>query len=152
VSSPLRRARRTAEVIAAALGVAPGVDAAWAELSLGEWDGLGHAQIAAGWPAEYVAWRADPAATPPGGESIEDVARRVRAARDRLVAAHPGGTVLVVSHTAPIRAVVADALDAGPAAMWRLRIDPASMTVLRYWADGGCEVAAVNLSPTGAVG
>jgi ribonuclease H / adenosylcobalamin/alpha-ribazole phosphatase len=152
VSSPARRARGTASAIDEALGRVreagdgrgPEGEDGWAEVGLGEWDGRSYAEIAAGWPREYRAWRESPAAAPPGGESLVQVGHRVAAARDRLLTAHPGTVVVVVTHTGPVRALLGLALEAGPAAFWRLRIDPASVSVVRFWADGGCEVAGVN--------
>ena len=144
VTSPLLRARQTAGVLAMALGLPARVEDDWAELGLGDWDGLSYAEIAAGWPERYRDWRRSSAVAPPNGESLNDVTQRVSAAGRRLVAAYPGQTVVVVSHTAPIRIVLAQALTAGPAALWRLRIDPASVSGVRFWADGGCEVAGVN--------
>ena len=144
LASPLLRARQSATALGAALGLQPQLDDDWAEVSLGDWDGLSYAEIAEGWPAEYLAWRTSTAVAPPHGESLDDVARRVGAACDRVVAEHPGRTVLVVSHTAPIRTVITRALDAGPTALWRLRVDPAAVSVVRFWADGGCEVGCVN--------
>lgn len=144
LTSPLLRARQTAHALGPVLDLEPRPDAAWAELSLGDWDGLGYAEIAAGWPGEFRQWRHSPSVAPPGGESMDDVAKRVSAARDRLIEDYPGQAVVVVSHTAPIRTVIARALDAGPVALWRLRINPTSVSVVRFWADGGCEVAAVN--------
>jgi probable phosphoglycerate mutase len=147
VASPLLRAWQTATALGEALGLAPVADDDWAELSLGEWDGLSYAEIAAGWPTQYRAWRASTAVAPPLGESLDDVGTRVAAARERLVRDYPGQRVIVVSHTAPIRTVIAGALDAGPAALWQLRIDPARVSVVRFWTDGGCEVASVNTLP-----
>jgi probable phosphoglycerate mutase len=144
LASPLLRARQTAGVIGAGLGLEPQVDVDWSEVSLGDWDGLSYAEIADGWPVEYRAWRTSTSAAPPHGESLDEVEKRVSAALDRLVQAHPGETVLVVTHTAPIRTVIARALDAGPAAMWRLRVDPTAVSVVRFWADGGCEVGCIN--------
>jgi ribonuclease H / adenosylcobalamin/alpha-ribazole phosphatase len=144
ITSPMLRARETAGELAGPLALEPVVEPGWAELSLGAWDGLDYAQIVDGWPREYNAWRSSPTVAPPGGESLYDMAARVAVACDRLVGAYPGRTVVVVSHTAPIRAVIARALDAGSAALWRLRIEPAAVSVLRFWADGGCEVSTVN--------
>jgi hypothetical protein len=42
--------------------------------------------------------------------------------------------------------VLARVLAAGPAALWRLRVDPTAVSVVRFWTDGGCEVATVNSS------
>lgn len=144
VASPLLRSRQTAIVIAEALGLEPQFEDDWAEVSLGDWDGLGYAAMASGWPETFRDWRRSTAVAPPNGESLEDVAKRVGAACDRLLAKYPGRTVVVVSHTAPIRTVLARALAAGPAALWRLRVDPTGISVVRFWADGGCEVATVN--------
>jgi broad specificity phosphatase PhoE len=144
VTSPLRRARETARAVAGPLRLTPRPAPEWREIELGEWDGLSYGEMAARSPAEFSAWRTSPDAAPPGGESLTDLAARVGAARLRLVEEFPGRTVLVVSHTAPIRAVVAEALDAGPATFWRLRIDPGAVSVVRFWADGGCEVSTVN--------
>jgi broad specificity phosphatase PhoE len=144
VASPLLRARQTAAALASALGLEPQFDPGWAEVALGDWDGLDYAAMASGWPDRFRDWQGSTAVAPPNGESLDDVAHRVGAARDRLVAAHQGRTVVVVSHTAPIRTVLAQALAAGSAALWRLRIDPTALSVVRFWADGGCEVATVN--------
>ncbi len=151
VSSPMLRARQTAAVLAEELGMGPGeIDSAWAEELLGEWDGLGYAEITRRWPHEYQAWWGSTAIAPPGGESLDSVKARTAQACDRLLAERPGQTVIVVSHTAPIRALIARALDAGPAALWRLRLEPASVSVIRYWADGGIQVAGVNQLPISA--
>jgi probable phosphoglycerate mutase len=145
--SPLRRTRETAGVIAGRLGLPVTPIDGWAEIAFGAWDGLTYGEIAARWPDELAAWQGSVTVAPPGGESLADHAARIRAARVELVAAHPGRTVVVVAHVTPIRCVVAEALDAGPAALWRTRISPASVTAVRYWADGGVEVLAVNRVP-----
>jgi probable phosphoglycerate mutase len=145
VASPMLRAAGTAQILGPALGVRAAIDQDWAELRFGDWEGLGYAEIARRWPEHYRAWCASPSLAPPGGESLDAVTERIGAALRRLTTGHPGATVIVVTHTAPIRAVLAAALEAGPAAFWRLRLDPASLSVVRFWADGGCEVAGVNL-------
>lgn len=144
VTSPLRRARETAGTLAGALGLTPLVDPEWREVALGAWDGLPYREIAERWPEEFRAWRESPAAAPPGGESLAGLAERVERARRRLAEQYRGRTVLVVSHTAPIRAVIANALESGPAALWRLRLEPGGVSVVRFWADGGVEVSTVN--------
>jgi ribonuclease H / adenosylcobalamin/alpha-ribazole phosphatase len=144
VTSPLRRARQTADMMAAPLHLTPVVDDAWREIGLGVWDGLSYGEIAARWPEEFRAWCESPEVAPPGGESLTGLAARVEAGRRRLVEEHRGCTVLVVSHTAPIRSVIAGALGAGPDAYWRLRLEPGAVSVVRFWTDGGVEVSTVN--------
>ena len=149
VSSPQLRARQTADVLAAALPGRPDPpvteDAAWGELRFGAWHGLTYAEVRAGWADEFRDWAGSTAVTPPGGESLDSLAARVAAATGELAARHPGEAVLVVTHVGPVRAAVAGALGDAAGAFWRLRVSPASLTVVRRWPDGGAEVAAVNL-------
>jgi ribonuclease H / adenosylcobalamin/alpha-ribazole phosphatase len=147
VCSPLRRARQTAGVIADRLGLSVEADPGWAEISFGQWDGLTLAEALQRWPDQVRAWHGSAACCPPGGESLEDLAARVRAVRAATVTAHPGRVIVVVTHSGPVRAVLQEAFEAGPALLWRTRLDPASVTSVRYWSDGGVEVGAVNLVP-----
>jgi len=147
VCSPLARTRQTARIIGDRLGLQPVADPAWQEIGFGAWDGLRYDEVAARWPRELLAWQGSATVAPPGGESLAAFAEQVRAARSRLVAAHPGRTVAVVTHATPARVVLQEALDAGDAALWRTRVSPGSVTAVRYWRDGGVEVVAVNHLP-----
>ncbi len=146
ITSPVLRARQTAEAAARALGLVPVADPGWAEAEHGDWDGLAFAEIARRWPDEHRRWQTSAGFAAPNGESADQVVQRALLARDRLLATHPGECVAVFTHVTPIYAVLAAALDAGPSALWRMRIDPASVSVLRLWSDGGCEVAGINLT------
>jgi ribonuclease H / adenosylcobalamin/alpha-ribazole phosphatase len=144
VTSPLLRAQGTAKVAAERLGLDVTTDEDWSEASFGAWDGLTYAEIARRDAAALGDWYGDPSVAPPGGESFDQLAVRVRAARDRALAAHPESSILVVTHGGPVRTVVRDALDAGPATLWRLRVTPGAITAVRFWPDGGVEVVTVN--------
>ena len=121
VSSPLRRARETAAV----LGLPVDVDERWVELDYGELDGRPVAEVP---PDLWRRWRADVDFTPPGGESLAALGRRVRAACEELAAEATEGDVVVVSHVSPIKAAVAWALGVGDELSWRLHVTPASVT------------------------
>lgn len=144
VASPMRRTRQTADAVAGALGLPVAVDEGWIEASFGEWDGLTYGEISRRWPEEFAAWQGSTMLAPPGGESLDDLTIRVADAQARTVAAHPGRVVVVVTHMTPIRAVVRSTLDAGPSALWRVRLAPCSITVARFWSDGGAELVACN--------
>jgi broad specificity phosphatase PhoE len=92
-SSPLRRARETAEVIAAPVEVLDDL----AEIAYGEWEGRSWAEIEQGWPDLARRKREDWfAVTPPGGESWEDVsARAARALKHVRLGPFPA---VVVAH------------------------------------------------------
>jgi probable phosphoglycerate mutase len=92
VHSPLARTRQTAEAVARAFAAGgravpplrpePGI----AEIGQGEWEGLLQGEVEARYPAEIAGWREDPVAVhAPGGESLAEVDRRVRAALGRLL-------------------------------------------------------------------
>jgi len=145
VSSPLSRCTRTAELIAAAAGGAPlSTDDDLIECDFGDWEALTFGEVRSRWADEMAAWLADPAVAPPGGESFRQVTTRVRRAVSRLRERPAGQTVVVVSHVSPIKLLLGEALGAGDAVLHRLYLDPAGVSVVDFWADGGVAVRAVN--------
>jgi ribonuclease H / adenosylcobalamin/alpha-ribazole phosphatase len=144
VSSPLRRAMATATAVADALGVDVNVDDGFIETDFGRWEGLTFPEIRDGWRAELAAWLADPDVAPPDGESFTATFARVQQAREKLLAAHAGGTVVVVSHVTPIKTLLRQALDAPPQALYRLYLDTASLSTTDWWADGQAVVRLFN--------
>ena len=144
VSSPLRRARQTAEAIGTATGLPVTLRDEFAEVDFGVWEGQTFREARETNPAELTAWLASPEVAPPGGESFTALARRVRRGRDAVIAAHPGKTVVVVSHVSPIKTLLRLALDAPPVSMYRIHLDTASVSVIDYFADGNCSVRLMN--------
>jgi len=147
VTSPLLRARQTADVLRERLGWArAAVDDRWAEVAFGEWDALTAAEVSERGDAElFGRWLLDANVRPPDGESMHELEARVADGLSDLLAQHSGGTVVVVCHMTPIRSVVRRLLGAGEQALWRLRLAPGSLTTTRHWADGGAEIDGVGL-------
>ena len=144
VSSPLQRAYDTAAAAADALGLPVTVDDDLIETDFGEWEGLTFAEAAERHPDLHGRWLRDTTLRPPGGESFDDVTERVRRARDRIVAEHGNGTVLVVSHVTPIKTMLRIALGAGASILHRLHLDLASLSIAEFYADDGASVRLVN--------
>ena len=144
LSSPLRRARQTAEHLADRLGLPVLVEDGMVETDFGDWDGYTYAEVGQKWPVELQRWLADPSVAPPSGESFETVTRRVRRARDRILAQHTGKTVAVVSHVSPIKILVRLALDAPASALQRMHLEAASVCVIDYYADGPVSLQSFN--------
>ena len=108
-ASDLARARETAEVVAARLGLAPVVDPALREHDVGAWSGLTHAEIEQRFPADLAAFLGgDLALRPGGGESRLALRARVQAALARL-AARGSQPLAVVSHLGVLRALAPEA-------------------------------------------
>jgi ribonuclease H / adenosylcobalamin/alpha-ribazole phosphatase len=144
VTSPLARAVRTAEEVAAATGAPVEADEGFRETDFGAWDGLTFGEVRERWPAELTAWLADPAVAPPGGESFADVSGRVDSALRRVLACYQGRTVLVVSHVTPIKTLVAAALLAPPPALYRMHLDVAALCQVDWYADGPAVLRSFN--------
>lgn len=104
-TSDLVRARRSAEIIAAALGLGQvRVDADLREVDVGDWCGLTRPEIEARWPGMLADWSADRVPSPPNGETRAALAARGREAVVRVAAATaPGARALVVTHGGLIR-------------------------------------------------
>ena len=144
VSSPLQRARLTAEAVAAATGAPVQVDNGWIEADFGEWEGLSYAEAMERWPGEVTAWMKDTSVAPPGGESFAAAGRRVLAALNRLLARSGPGRVVVVSHVTPMKTVLRHALLAPPPALRRMHLDVACLCEVDWYADGPAVVRSFN--------
>jgi alpha-ribazole phosphatase len=147
--SPLSRTRRTAETIfaagypAAQLDVEPGLT----EQSLGDWQGLPHAELPA--KLEYGAhafWPLRANERPPGGESLVQVIGRIGKTLDRLAVEHSGGDVVIVSHGGAIRAALAHAIGSEPDVVLHFSIQNLSLTGLERHPEGW-RVVCVNELP-----
>lgn len=147
VASPMVRTRQTAEAIAARLGVSIRVDDGWRECHFGEWEGLTLAEITERYPEQVASWYASTATAPPGGESLDDLARRVGVARDKVLARHPAQTVVVVTHSMPMRTLTRIALGAPPETLFRLLPAPGSVTEIQLFADGAAAVPRFGHRP-----
>lgn len=131
-ASPLRRARETAAIVVRRHGLPITVLADLAELGLGRWEGHAVDEVIATDGERYRRWLREPLdCPPPEGEPLPNVANRVRAAMDRIISAHQDGEeVLVVGHGGVIGVYCCQLLRLSLNALWRLRIDNASLTVV----------------------
>lgn len=144
VTSPLLRTVQTAQAVAAVTGAAVVTDDGFRETDFGAWEGLTFAEAQQRWPDDVAAWLADPSAAPTGGESFATVDARVRAALERVLTDYTRRTVLVVSHVTPIKTLVAAALLAPPAAMYRMHLDVGALSQIDWYADGPAVVRSLN--------
>ncbi|MEO7351644.1 MAG: histidine phosphatase family protein, partial [Marmoricola sp.] len=158
VSSPVRRTRETAEILAPFFDLEIEEEPGIAEMEFGTWDGMSFTEVHAQFPDEISAWLGDLESAPHGGESFRAVEKRVLEGRDRIVSTYAGRTVVAVSHVTPIKTLVADALAAPLEAVYRMELAPASVTVISYFQAGpNGDIPMANLRlyngrPTGVFG
>jgi broad specificity phosphatase PhoE/ribonuclease HI len=145
--SPMRRTRETAAAIGAALRLEPVVSEGWQECSFGDWDGYTFAEVQRKWPDQLNAWLESTGVAPPAGESFDQVGRRVRMARDAVLSAYPGKTVVVVTHVTPIKLMVRSVLQAPMGSIFRMELRPASVTEVHWYADGLASLRSFNVEP-----
>ena len=143
-TSPLERARETAEPLARRLGLTARVVEALGELDFGGWTGRALAELDA-----RADWRRFNAlrsiAGAPGGELMLEVQARVVRALEAMRREHPEGRCAVVSHGDVIRGALAHHAGVPLDLFQRLEVGPASVSVLRV-TEAEVVVRAVNLA------
>ncbi|GLW57790.1 bifunctional RNase H/acid phosphatase [Kitasatospora phosalacinea] len=145
VASPMLRTRQTAEATARRLGLEVRIEEGLRELDFGAWEGLTFAEVMERHPDDLTTWLGSAKAKPTGStESLTTLAQRVAQARDRIIARHPGKTVLVVSHVSPIKTLVRLALGAPPDAVHRMELSAASLCAVQYYRDGNASLRLLN--------
>ncbi|MGW3644624.1 bifunctional RNase H/acid phosphatase [Streptomyces sp. NPDC000878] len=145
IASPLTRTRETAAAVATRLGLDVTIDDGLRETDFGAWEGLTFGEVRERYPDDMNAWLASPKAEPTGGgESFAATARRLAVTRDKLIAAHAGRTVLLVTHVTPIKTLIRLALGAPPESLFRMELSAASLSAVAYYADGNASVRLFN--------
>ena len=139
-TAPALRARQTAEALAFEASIEPLL----ADQDHGSWAGKSFEEVQAEQPEGITAWLTDPNAAPHGGESLADVAERVSALMDRLIAER--GHTIALTHASVIRTAILHVLGAPLAACWKIDVEPLSITDFRSdgrrWVLRACGVTA----------
>lgn len=114
-ASPLDRTMETAGISAEPHGLPVQARPGLQEISHGHWEQMTRHEVDLAYPDEAAAWEADPFTfAPVGGESGLAVTARALPVLIELVRAHPGETILVVSHKATIRLLLSSLLGFDP--------------------------------------
>ncbi len=137
LASPLPRAVETAEILAGAFGLGVVRDPRLIDFDAGRWEARSHAEIGAS--PEYRKFIEDPVSESiPGGERLIDVRDRIVAAVSQALADNElGANIFLVSHAGPLRVLIAHYLGMSLVHYHRLRLSPASLTVLRFESEVG---------------
>lgn len=130
-SSPLARARETADLVLAGRGLAVQPVPELGEFGYGVWEGIGPDERRARWPELDARWAADPwNVALPGGDTLAALAHRVLPAWDRLLGMHPGGTIAVFAHGHVNRLILLHARGLPRDAFWSVAQPNAAATRL----------------------
>ena len=106
-SSPLSRACNTVKGVADAIDLPMITENELREFDFGEWEGLTHEEIKNNFDDGYSKWASDPGmVTPPGGEAMAHLQKRVVEKLKEIGKKEDGKTVLVGSHSSVIRALL----------------------------------------------
>jgi alpha-ribazole phosphatase len=128
-ASDLQRAWETAAAIAAFHNLSIQADPRLREIRFGDWEGLTSEEIKERDPESLTAWYDDPLqASPPGGETLNEVAQRAGAALAEITAHNPDKTVLIVAHGGILRVLLCLALEVSPTNYWRFRFGLGSLS------------------------
>ena len=146
-ASPLERTKETAGFIAAALGLKVRAEKGLLEADIGDWTGQ-ELKAVAKTPEWKIVHSYPSGFRFPGGESFVEMQTRTVSALERLRQAHPGQTIVAVSHADTIKAAVAHALGTHLDLFQRIVISPCSVTAIAY-GDGGPKVLSVNSTSDG---
>lgn len=144
-SSDLSRCLEGARRLAGTFGLEPVARPELRELHIGEWEGMTWQELQAAYPEQWQA-RLDDIVhyRVPGGESLFDMAGRVRPVIREIVASHPGEEVLVVAHGGVNRVILLDAIGAPLDRLFHIEQAYGCLNIIDCFADGNAVVQLLN--------
>ncbi|MBN2323204.1 MAG: histidine phosphatase family protein [Spirochaetes bacterium] len=146
-SSPLRRAKATAEAIAASCECRVTHIASLTDIDFGEWEGKSLVWVKEHDGARYDAYRRSPGRfVIPGGESLADCYDRVYRAFIDITSKHEtwSQSIAVVSHRVVLKLILIGVLDAPLDAFWKIRLDTCSVSKIDKSKEG-LSVRGINI-------
>ena len=144
VSSPLRRARQTAEVLAEPHGVSVQLMDDLTECDVGRWEGLSWEDVRRQDGPYLDTFEADPGTVPyADGESFQQVQDRAVPAVERLIRDQPTGNLVIVTHNVVARVIVAHVCGVPIAKARTIRLDNGGITIVSI-ADGTENLLTLN--------
>ena len=129
-TSPLERAQETAQPLARQHGLEMNIVPELQEMDYGHWQDRSIAElISDAYWMEYNRYRS--LYRIPGGESLPEVQLRMVQGMEKLYRMHPYGVIVIISHSDPIKALIAYLLGIPLDFIGRLEVDPASVSAVK---------------------
>ena len=134
ITSPLIRAKQSAQIIANTYNIIPIEAKELREIDFGDWEGLTFNEIKNKEPDEFIKWMRHPDKfTPTNGESIIDLNKRINNFMNKVLNnSEENSTIYLITHGGPIRSVLINALKIPPSLYWNIKIPHGSATCLEY--------------------
>jgi len=131
-SSPLKRALKTAEIIAGYHKLDVEITPGLIDFNYGEWQGLPHQEVKDKYKELYAEWTKNPHRVKiPAGESLNDVRERAMGVVDDVIAKYEG-TVVSVSHRVVNKVLICALLGLDNSHFWNIRQDTCGITTFTY--------------------
>lgn len=135
-TSPLDRAKKTAEALAVRHAMTPIVMPEFQEICFGEWEGLTYDEIEARWPGAVESlYRTPDTLRIEGGETFQEVQERTMRGMRRLIAQGDGKTYVIVSHGAAIRTILCGMLELPLHLAWHFCQGNANISCIHYYGE-----------------
>jgi broad specificity phosphatase PhoE len=132
LSSPLKRAISTAEIVARPHRLAVETVFGLIDFDYGEWGATTRREAENRYPALYQEWLTTPhLVTMPGGECLMGMRKRALDVVNSVVSSH-SGTVVLVSHRAVNKVIICALLGLDDSHFWNIRMDNAAITTFEY--------------------
>ncbi|MDW8039205.1 MAG: histidine phosphatase family protein [Thermoguttaceae bacterium] len=135
-TSPLLRARQTAELIALPHQAPLYEVEAFTEIDVGRWEGMDWASIRQQAPQWYALFEADAGRHGyPEGENFQQVQERTVAALAQILPRHLGQAIAIVAHNVVNRCLLAHVLGIPLAQYRRITQDNCGVSILRFQGE-----------------
>jgi len=131
-SSPLKRASKTAEIIASYHKLDIDIDPGLTDFNFGKWQGLSHQEVKDKYKELYTGWINHPDRVKmPAGESLDDVRKRTMGVVTTVIARYRG-TVVLVSHRVVNKVLICALLGLDNSHFWNIKLDTCGITTFTY--------------------
>lgn len=131
-SSPLKRALKTAEIIAQPHKIKVDAEPDLIDFNFGKWQGLSHQEVKEKYRDLYATWITHPEQVRiPDGEALEDVSKRVIRVRNKVIENHRG-TVVIVGHRVVNKVMICTLLGLDNSHFWKIRQDTCGISIFSY--------------------
>ena len=131
-SSPIQRAKHTAEIVAEHNSLNVTIDERLIELDMGKFTGIPYDEIFTSHGNVFMKfYNGELEIAHNGVETFAEVKKRVLGIVDHVIEKHPDENVVLVTHMDPIKAMLSTIVDLSPTNLFELIIANASLNIFR---------------------